>query len=61
MKPDMMTVGARDPEPQEGVKAVPIPGQVISVVLSFAAITVLTMFMSMCLTLILLTNILGVL
>lgn len=33
-------------DPQAGVRPVPIPGQVISVILSFAAITVLTMFMS---------------
>lgn len=37
-------VFTRDPRP--GVRPVPITGQVISVVLSFTAITVLSMFMS---------------
>lgn len=41
----MASVLPRDP--QAGVRPVPVPGQVISVVLSFAAITVLSIFLSM--------------
>jgi hypothetical protein len=44
---EMGTVDVFSRDPQAGVRPVPIPGQAISVVLSFAAITVLTMFMSM--------------